>query len=73
MYHIEVKHDSNTEWTRLGVASKAPFSAIAFIIYAGQYAIDNQMNADLIAVRMIDSDGNVKVERASNATANRLT
>lgn len=78
MIHLEVKHDSRSKWHRLsvgfhdGMTPTPRHRELEFICmqYLLQYAIDNQINPDMVALRTIDRNGNVLFTRVSNAKAN---
>lgn len=55
-FSIDIKHDTkHRSWKRLSVVTLSP-EALDGRAYAHQYAIDNQMNVDQLAWRIVEID-----------------
>ena len=81
-YCVEIKHDiKHKKWRRLSVVTLSP-DALDGRAYRDQFAIDNQMNPEQLAWRILEidsmtvgikDDGFIRIvsKMVSNATANR--
>ena len=69
---LQVKHDTlQRTWKTLSVSAKE-FSTFDMYLHIAQYATDNQMNPDCIAIRSIDPEtGNIIRSMDSIATQNK--
>jgi hypothetical protein len=68
IYEIWIKHDKiHRKYRKLSVTMKEPMFSVASL-YADQWAIDNNQNRDLIAVKIVNSDTRSEFIMCSKAT-----
>ena len=71
IYTYRIKQDKHKTWKTLSVATKHPMDEWEMHSYVVQYAVDNQVSQDTVAIQCLNLDGTVVAERLSSATINR--
>jgi hypothetical protein len=80
MITLEVKHDTkHKKWHKLSVSFLEGMGSMEhrsvlknnMLLYLDSYAIDHQMNPQMIAIRALNKHGDVIAMRESDATVNR--
>lgn len=69
MFGIDVKELGKRRWVSLSGTAMEPFDKLDMIAHAQQYAMDRQINPDVVAVRCVDRRGREIVSMIPSAAA----